>query len=263
VIQSFLSMSGDGGYGDFGDAEAQWPADANDGTGSNGYPAGPLGANTTGSTLVKNTLATPGTIGYAELADAAFAVPGNSIKAELQTTTYNGTPSHQYLFAGVQSDEGATGTRHYAVPGTVTTNSSGATEAIPNLYTGSSPNFNCSYSLTQTSGVGESCVQSSPWGATWAGTLASDPAVYTHSAPSDEPGLRVDNYPIVEVTWDVVWTDYSADKLPTPGYYNSPMNATDTGNTVASYIAWITKPTGGQAAIDSAKVGYEELPSDG
>jgi len=256
VLQTFMNVSGDASmaYGP-SDAENNWPSDANDGARSNGYAAGPFGANTAGTTLVKNTLATPGTIGYALFSDAVLAVPGNSFEAALQTTTYNGTPSHQYAFAAVQSDEGTTGTRHYAVPGTVATNASGALEAIPNLYTGDSINRGCQYSLTQTTGVGDWCISGDDYNG-----FSSDPAIYLHSAPSSESGQRVNAYPIDEVAFDTGWIDYNEGDLPDPGFYNSPVNATDTGNTWKSYYLWVEKSTGGQAAIASAKVGWAPVP---
>jgi hypothetical protein len=262
VLQQFMNISGDTDmvYGP-SDAEENWPTDANDGARSNGYPTGPFGANTDGTNLVKNTLATPGTIGYALFSDAVFTVPGNSFEPALQTTTYNGTPSHQYAFAWVQSDDGTTGARHYAAPGMVETNASGALEAIPNLYTGDSINLGCSYSLTQTTGVGDWCHEGDEYGSYYNGFDDSDPAIYLHSAPSSEPDQRVNAYPIDEIAFDTGWDGYNEGDLPDPGFYNSSVNATDTGNTVKSYDLWVQKATGGQAAIASAKVGWAPVPS--
>jgi hypothetical protein len=247
VFQTFLSISGDSHYSHFGDAERNWPTDANDGAGSNGYPVGPFGANVTGAALVKNTLATPGTVGYADLADAVFAVPGNPVTPALQTTTYGGSASHQYLYPSVQSDQGGTGQRQYAEPGTVAT-VAGNLESIPNLYTGDLSNIEgCNaYSLTQPA-VGNWCVST---GSDYQSTFASDPAVYQHSQ-------GVNAYPIAEIAYDVTW----GGVVSNPGFYTTATNARDTENTVASYFAWVAKPTGGQAALTDAKAGWEQLPS--
>ena len=269
AIQTFLSFSGDQTFarlpsgGDWvpSEAEARWPADANDGAGANGYPAGPLGANSEGTTLVKNTLATPGTIGYATMPDAVYTVAGAPFEGAPQSTTYHGSTAHQYLFAAVQSDEWeSSGTRHYAEPGQVTTNSNGSLQAIPNLYTGSATN-NAWFNPASNSGVGAWGWYNadSGYGNAFYGA-ASDPDVYGDSAPTWSSGPPVNAYPISEVTWLTAWTRY-AGNLSGPDFYASAANATDTGNTVAAYLNWVTKPTGGQAALQSAKVGWEELPS--
>jgi hypothetical protein len=275
VIQTFLSFSGDQTFarvsngGDWApsEAEADWPADANDGSGANGFPAGPLGANSDGATLVKNTLATPGTIGYATMPDAVYTVAGAPFEGSPHSTTYHGSAAHQYLFAEVQSDEGeASGTRHYAEPGQVTTNPSGSLEAIPNLYTGSATNTSCGQYPAYNAGVGLWCwynsgngSSNSGYGLFFAGA-ASDPNVYRDSTPTWSSGPPVNAYPISEVTWLTAWTLYDSS-LSGPNFYASAANATDTGNTVAAYLNWVAKTTGGQAAVQSAKVGWEELPS--
>jgi hypothetical protein len=259
AIQSFLAMSGDQNMSSPGDAEQNWPSYANDGAGGNGYPAGPFGANVDGATLVKNTLATPGTIGYAVFADAVYAVPADPFYSAPQNTTYNGSPQHQYLFAAVQSDEGSPGARHYADPGSVDVNDSGALEAVPNLYAGSTTSVvgDCQirYALSQTERVGSMCLTFDQQGDEWEGSL-SDPAVYQHSANPNAPSANV--YPIVELAYNTAWTIYGV----LGDLYVSKTNATDTGNTVLGYLEWVTKPTGGQAAITSSKVGWEQLPSD-
>ncbi len=96
-------------------------------------------ANTTGATLVKNTLATPGTIGYATMADAVYTVAGEPFEGAPQVTTYHSSAAHQYLWAALQTDHGQnTSTRHYAEPRQVTAYTSGSLEALTNVYTGNS-----------------------------------------------------------------------------------------------------------------------------
>jgi hypothetical protein len=240
------------------EAELNWPSDANDGAGSNGYPSGPLGTNADGATLVKNTLATPGTIGYATMPDAVYTVAGEPFEGSPQSTTYHGSAAHQYLFAALQSDEWEnSGSRHYSEPGQVTTNPSGSLEAIPNLYTGDAVNGGCGYPSFP-GYVGEWCWYQSGYG-NWFQGSADDPDVYGHSDPTGS-GMPVNGYPISEVTWLTAWNRYDSS-LSGAGFYASTANATDTGNTVAAYLNWVAKTTGGQAAIQSAKVGFAELPT--
>ena len=264
AIQTFLSFSGDPNFqltsgGDWmsGESEAHWPTDANDGAGSNGYPSGPLGPNADGATLVKNTLSTPGTIGYATMPDAVYTVAGEPFEGLPQSTTYNGSAAHQYLFAELQSNEEHSRIRHYAEPGQVTTNPSGSLEAVPNLYTGNAISSGCGYP-SHDAFVGEWCEHQSDYGDWFAGSL-SDPDVYGHSHPT-RSGTPVNAYPLSEVTWLTAWSRYDSN-LSGSGFYGSTANSTDTGNTVAAYLNWVTKPTGGQAAIQSSKVGFAELPS--
>ena len=264
AIQTFLSFSGDpnfqlpfGGNWTPGEAEAHWPADATDGGGSNGYPSGPLGPNTDGATLVKNTLAMPGTIGYATMPDAVYTVAGEPFEGSPHSTTYGGSAAHQYLFAELQSNEEHSHIRHYAEPGQVTTNPSGSLEAVPNLYTGAAISGECGYP-SHHAFVGEWCEHQSGYGDWFAGSL-SDPDVYGHSHPT-RSGTPVNAYPIAEVTWLTAWNRYDSN-LSGSTFYGSTANSTDTGNTVAAYLNWVTKPTGGQAAIQSSKVGYAALPT--
>jgi hypothetical protein len=259
AVQDFLAKSGDQNMTSHSEAEQNWPSDANDGAGSNGYPAGPFGANVDGATEVQNTLATPGTIGYAAVADAVYTVPADTFYPAPQATTYDGTAPHDFLSAAVQSDEGSgDANRQYANPAQIQANSSGSFEVVPNLYTGSTTSVvgDCQlpYSLTQVGRVGSLCQTDDQDGVTWEGSL-SDPDVYQHGVT---PGMfGTDAYPIVETAYNSAWSSYAT----LGNLYGSPANATETGNTVKSYLEWATKPTGGQAAIHSSKVGWDELPS--
>ncbi len=265
AVQTFLTFSGDPNFrgthqaGDWmpTEAEAHWPADANDGSGNNGYPSAPLGPNADGATLVRNTLATPGTIGYATMPDAVYSVAGEPFEGSPQITTYHGSAAHQYLFAELQSNEEHSRNRHYAEPGQVTTNPSGSLEAVPNLYTGSAISTACRYPSYRAY-VGEWCEHQSRYG-DWFSGSPSDPDVYGHSNPT-RSGAAVNAYPISEITWLTAWNRYDST-LSGPSFYGSAANATGTGNTVASYLNWVTKTTGGQAAIEGSKVGFAELPN--
>lgn len=182
AVQDFLADSGDQNMTGATDAEQNWPSDANDGAGSNGYPAGPFGANVSGATEVENTLATPGTIGYVAAADAVFTVPDDIFYPAPQSTTYNGTAPHDFLFAAVQSDEGST-IRHYANPAQVQQNSSGSLEVVPNLYTEAvdSVTDGCQqpYSLTQVGRVGSLCETHDQYGLGWRDHSATRTSIST------------------------------------------------------------------------------------
>jgi hypothetical protein len=248
AIETFLSFSGDPNFRTtHRGGESTLTGEAN----------GPLGANSDGAALVENTLATPGTIGYATMPDAVYTVTGDPFEGAPQSTTYHGSAAHQYLFAEVQSNEEHSLTRHYAEPGQVVTNSSGSMEAVPNLYMGGAMSAQCGYP-SHHAYVGEWCEHQSRYGNWFAGSL-SDPDVYGHSAPAGS-GTPVNAYPISEITWLTAWSRYDSS-LSGSSFYGNTTNATDTGNTVAAYLNWVTKPTGGQSAIQSSKVGFAELPS--
>jgi hypothetical protein len=106
--------------------------------------------------------------------------------------------------------------------------------------------------------VGDWCEHQSRYG-NWFGGSLSDPDVYRHS-DSGGSGTPVNAYPISEITWLTAWNRYDSS-LSGSSFYGSTANATDTGNTVAAYLNWVTKPTGGQSAIQSSKVGFAELPT--
>jgi hypothetical protein len=211
-IQGFLSISGDSTYNAFSDSEALWPADTTDGcpvggTGAcatsyaNGYNVGNSSGNSGSSQLVKNVLADPGTIGYVNLADAATDVGGDAFNDAVQTTTYPGgaspSPSHQYVFAGVQDNyAGSSSTKAtYAEPGAVNNVPGPSNTTIiavtPNVYTGNNINEIGTYSFSQTN-VGDWKIAPTNWGRSLGGSVPSDPDVLGHSGAA--------KYPIIAAT---------------------------------------------------------------
>jgi hypothetical protein len=271
-VQGFLSISGDTGYNGFSDNESLWPsAIATDGcpsaggTGScasdtyaHGYNVGNATGNTGSSQLVKNVLADPGTIGYINLADAAVDVSGDAFTNEVQTTTYPGggsaSASHQYLFAGVQDNfvGNPNAKATYADPGSVNTVVENSTPVIavnPNVYTGNNINESGAYSFSQTN-VGDWKVAQTGNGQSLGGSVPSDPDTAGHGGGS--------TYPIIAATYDAAWQNYSGGSLPSTGFYDSGANATAVGDSVISYLAYLTKK--GQADLLAARIGYASLP---
>jgi hypothetical protein len=271
-IQGFLSISGDNNYSAFSDNEALWPnaitsdgCPSSGGTGScasdafaTGYNAGNSTGNTGSSQLVKNVLADPGTVGYVNLADAAVDVAGDMFTNQVQTTTYPGggsaSASHQYLFAGVQDnfagnpDARAT----YAEPGSVSVVPAGGSSVIavnPNVYVGNNINETGSYSFAQ-SNVGAWKVTPSAHGQSLGSSVPSDPDTSGHGGGA--------TYPIIAATYDAAWQNYSGGNLANTGFYNSATNATAIGNSVISYLAYLTKQ--GQAELAAGRTGYAPLP---
>jgi hypothetical protein len=223
---------------------------------------GTSSANGTDAELVTNATATPGSVGYADLADAALASPGYS--KVVQTTMLGGT--HQIVYAVVQDDGGDSNIVYTAPsnsPGTV------------NVYTGAHLAINqstCPQPMT-TPLVGCWLVPSTPTG-TWngggnpsnPGTFASDPDVYDHSVTS--AGSRSKAYPIVAVMFAEAWTDYDSagSNLDSNGYYYDNAScppvtncATDAGDTASSFLRYVTGS--GSGNLSGAKVYYGRLPA--
>jgi hypothetical protein len=235
TLKGFLNLSGDPHYPSrFVNDNDQWPvATVNTG-------------NTGGSQEVADTTAHPGSIGYANLADAASASPAYT--HTVVTTTTGG--SHQIAYAILQANYRGTGTV-YADPEAGT--------GTANVYTGNNININGGNATF----VGHWRVPLSgstfiPTG-TWAGTQASDPDVYDHSLLN---GHKTAYYPIVAVTYDLAWTDYdeAASNLVSK-YGGSTAQATAAGNTANSLITYIVNPSTGQTDLINGHFYYAKLPS--
>ena len=182
TFKGFLNLSGDANYPQsFVVDDDTWPV-----------PTTNTG-NTGGSQLVADTTATPGSIGYANLADARAATPAYSNTA--QTTTTGG--SHQFLYARVQSNEGSNDPR---VRGSPIHDCRGSERLLGNQINinGAHPTFVGHWTVPLS---GSTFVPTGSWG----GTLADDPDVYDHSLQN---GKKTDNYPIVAVTYDLAWNSY-------------------------------------------------------
>jgi hypothetical protein len=220
--------------------------------------------NTSGSQLVANTTANPGSLGYANLADAANASP-----AYKKTPVTTG--GHQIIYALVQDnfESPQTNTAFYASP----SNSAGTV----NLYTGAAINtaatscaenaafrkVGCWQVPTTATGAWSSSNEATP------GTIPSDADVGDHGTTA--AGVTSKAYPIVAVTYDVFWTDYdnAASNLDTGnggGSYYADATCpggdncnTDAGNAAASFAKYLTGT--GQSNLSAAKVYYGALPA--
>jgi hypothetical protein len=284
ALQGFLSLSGDTRYTTFSDNEALWPgvsvSQGGDGSTTDGCPVG--GRNTpkcptspttdpyenghnkdtaTGNWtvyyLVRNTIADPGTIGYAGIADAVISGFGRPfVTTGVQSTRLDNSALHQVVLAEVQSNyAGGTANRPaFAAPGNVLPRG-GNVSVTANAYDGSSLLVNGTYKLANNpaQGVGDWFDQPTTDGNSFGGTLADDPNVADH-------GGTTADYPIVAATFDVAWAHYGAAGLAgTPGY-NSSAGAAAAGWSAISYLAFETGATG-QNTISTAGLGYQQLPA--
>jgi len=237
-FKGFLQLSGDTLYNTFVNDNDSWPvATVNTDGGI---------ANSGGSQEVSNTTATPGSVGYANLADAAAGTPPYTVT--LTSTATGGT--HQIAYAQVQANKGGSGTV-YAGPAAGT--------GIANVYTGNNINVNGANPAF----VGHWTVPLSgttlvPTG-TWGGTLPSDPDVYDHSLTG---GHKTAYYPIVAGTYDLGWTDYDeASSNLVADFGGTAADATAAGNTALSFLTYVVAPTKGQADLTKAAKYYAILPS--
>jgi len=264
--KGFLDVSGDANYpSSFVNDNEQWPTNLNiqDCTGAGSCLFS--GGNPGGSNLVKNTIGDPGSIGYANLADAAEASASNGsscpttpifgFKKSPQTVNcVSGTSvaAHQILYVYLQNNYNPTCTTGcpaatYALP-------EGA-EGVANVYTGADTNVNGS------GGVGTWTVPLSgsteiPTGS-WAGTIASDPNIVGDSSPVSHA------YPDVAVTYDLAWTTYDdpTSNLTGASGYLTPGQGAAVGSSVLSYLTYETKSSTGQANLTSGKQYYAKLPT--
>jgi ABC-type phosphate transport system substrate-binding protein len=175
-------------------------------------------SNETGGNLVKNTAANPGSVGYANTADAATAGNGGFTNAATVSTFSSGTgssPSHQILWAEIQNNG---------------TETEGATYEDPLEPASSIGNCETTKILPAEEGFPYSYTDS------WYGLLASDPNIAADAAPTD--------YPICALTYDLVFHHYSNKHL-----FGATETAHEVANTVHDLFEYIT--TQGQVEIQS------------
>lgn len=180
-----------------------------------------------------------GTIGYATAGDAA----SGGFASEFKT----GGASQQILYAQVEDnlleeERGKPAPAQFADP----ENGSQA-----NVYAGSAIQVNSSGS-----GVGNWIVPNTsgtfdPTGS-WAGTRASDPAVY------GDAGEGKAYYPIVAVAFDLSWKDFAASKLASEAKYTE-----DAAGTAAELLEYATSGGGQEAILESGADYYAPLPTGG
>ncbi len=220
-----------------------WPS-ATATTTFNGKP------NKSGGNLAQHTAENPGSVGYANTADAAtlfkclsaagceagkVAFTGEALK-----TTDGGSEEHQILWAKIQNNGVSTSGAGYAGPQNSPTGATLATE-----FSG-----NCATEKITPSEYG---APHSPEDS-WNGVLASDP-----NATADLSG---NFYPICALTYDLAWKHYKEEKLKE--HYNNVTESTTFETieaTVKNYLGYVTSTAAGegQAAIQSFF--YQKLPA--
>jgi ABC-type phosphate transport system substrate-binding protein len=177
--------------------------------------------NDTGGHLAGNTAATPGSVGYANTADAV----GNGAFSNAATSsTFKSSTAHQILWAEVQNNGKSV---------------AGATFTDPLLPSSSIANCETSSLLPSDKGFPYSYTDS------WAGIVATDPNIATDAGSSD--------YPLCALTYDLVWHHYSNTKL----FGASGETAQDVANTVRDLFEYIT----GQGQIDIQSHDYTRFPT--
>jgi hypothetical protein len=239
TFKGFLNMTGDPLYtSTFVTDSPTWPVTVQ----STG--------NGTGGQLAQDTENDPGSIGYANLADARGTAPAYT---NLVQSTSDGGTTHQVLWAQIQDNEG------HAVPKFSDPQSTGTTVGTANVYTGNNLDINGSNSNF----VGQWTVPLSgstfvPTGS-WGGTNPSDPDVYDHGVKN---GIKTAYYPIVATTYDLGWTDYDeAGSNLVADYGGTATDATEAGNSANAFLNYEVSPKTGQKDIVAAKKNYAALPA--
>ena len=185
--------------------------------------------NASGGNLATDTAARPGSIGYANTADAA-GITGTPFGGKAVATTAGGT-SHQILWAQVQNNGTSLSSPGYGSPKAASGNigNCATTKITPG-------EAGAPYSVTDS----------------WSGILASDPDA-THD-------LGGNYYSICALTYDLAWKHYEAPGLST-GYSQGTNTPAAIEATVKNYLTYVTSSAEGQgqAAINSNY--YTSLPT--
>jgi hypothetical protein len=261
--KGFLNESGDANYASLVNDNDVWPAGLPvQDCSTAGSCSGGFGASSGGGTLVKNTAFFPGSVGYANLADAAEAQL--STNGGTTITGFTNAPHminwvagqtvpnpHQVLYVDLQANYNPTCTSSCASPKYTLPETS---DGVANVYTGTNLNINGSGG-TPGSGtsVGDWTVPSTLTG-TWSPTLPADPNVFTDSG---NHGLYAD----VAGTYDLAWTRYDAsgsNLIGSTGYL-STAQANAAGASAKSYLQYLTGA--GQSNLVSGKQYYARLPT--
>jgi hypothetical protein len=236
TFKGFLNLSNDTTYpSSFVTDDDSWPVTTTN-TG-----------NTGGSQEVADTTTNPGSVGYANTADAAAGSPPYGIT--FVRTSIGGT--HYIALAHVQDN----------YPGTpaVFAEPEGGT-GVANVYTGNRIDVNGGdkayvghWTVPKTGG------SLNPTG-TWGGTQASDPDVYVHAFSGT--GAHSPYYPIVAATYDLGWTNYSeTGSNLVSDFGGTQADAQAAGATANSLLKYITSSTEGQTDLVGGNKYYGQLPS--
>jgi ABC-type phosphate transport system substrate-binding protein len=198
-----------------------WPGTATkSSTGNNG-----------GGALVRNVAQNPGSIGYANFADAVN--PSNGGFSDVATSsTFGGSSSHQIVYALLQS----TTTPDYAPPADTPTAAG-----------------NCA----RTGGAN--------WTKVGGGSLPTtvDDSWENVVASVVNPGFGL--YPLCAPTYILAWNSYNTTALEGSSGYGSPTSATDNKDTVKDYAQYLSGSGGlGVTVLGQDKIlanGYTAVPS--
>ncbi len=179
--------------------------------------------NSSEARISEHTADYPGSVGFADVAYPKQASNGGYTNA-VKSSALGGSAAHQILWAEIQNNGTASTEETYTDPvitstsiaNCETTKILASEEGFPYSYTGS-----------------------------WYGVLASDPNISADVAATD--------YPICQLTYDLVWHHYSNSKL-----YGKTTLAREIANTVRSLFEYITG-SAGQTEIESHD--YTRYPS--
>lgn len=186
AFKNYLFQTNRGLWAQFDNDYQGWPSSAVTEEDSLTPPNVGHQLNDTGSHLAGNTAANPGSVGYANPADAG--ANGGFTAAAASSTFHTGTEGasapHQILWAEVQNNG---------------LNPTGATFADPLLPASSVANCQTSKLIPSDKGYPYSYTDS------WAGVAATDPNIATDAGSTD--------YPICGLTYDLVWKHYGVANL--------------------------------------------------
>ena len=223
AFKSYLAQIDRPAWIGFANDNVTWPSSAVVQSNPKTPPATGEQLNDSGGHLAANTAATPGSIGYANTADAA----GNGAFTNAATSSTFGvggtTSPHQILYAEVQNN------------GVSTT---GATYEDSLLPESSIANCESTKLIPSDQGFPYSYTDS------WFGLLVSNPNIAAVAGPTD--------YPICAITYDLVWHHYSNVNL-----YGKTETAHEVANTVHDLFEYIT----GQGQIDIQSHDYTRFPT--
>jgi hypothetical protein len=236
AFKSYLAQINEGVWGGFAADAPTWPGSYVT-TGDKKTESSEELLNSSGGNLVKNSAANPGSVGYANTADAATAGNGGFTNAATTTEFSTGaggthSPSHQILWAEVQNNGIAT---------------SGETYTDPVQTATSIGNCETTKILPKEEGFPYSYTDS------WYGLQAADINISADASPSD--------YSICALTYDLVFHHYSNKHL-----FGNTETAHEVANSVHDLFQYITNegqneiqshdytryPTGMQSLVNNA-----------
>jgi hypothetical protein len=181
--------------------------------------------NATDASLVRNVARTPGSVGYANFADAVD--PSNGAFSDVATSsTFGGTSSHQIVYALLQS----TSWPDYAPPADAPTAAG-----------------NCART------------GSANWTKVAGGSLPTtvDAAWENVVASVVNPGFGL--YPLCAPTYVLAWDDYNTPALEGTNGYGTPTSATNVEDTVCDYAEYLS----GSGSVGLTVLGQDKVWAHG